>query len=139
MRAILLIVCFFLILGCSDKVSKKNLKNLNGYWEIQRVTFPNGKTKDYTVSTSLDYIQIDGLTGFRKKVYPKFDGTYDTSNDAEFFVIIAHEGNFEFNYKNELSQWKEHIITIAPNSFSVIDEENITYEYKKYQPINVQK
>lgn len=139
MKTTLLILCFFFILGCSNKISEEDLRNLNGYWEIQQVTFADGKVKEYTVNTSLDYIQIDGLKGFRKKVYPKFDGTYDTSNDAEFFLIIAHEGNFEFNYKNELSQWKETIITLSSNKFSVIDKENITYVYKRFQPINVQK
>lgn len=139
MKTALLILCFFFILGCSDNVSEEDLRNLNGYWEIQQVIFADGKVKEYNVNTSLEYIQIDSLKGFRKKVYPKFDGTYGTSNDDEYFVIIAHEGYFEFNYKNELSQWKEAIITLSPNKFSVIDKENITYEYKRFQPINVKK
>ncbi|MFK5974772.1 MAG: hypothetical protein QM485_16030 [Flavobacteriaceae bacterium] len=139
MKASLLILCFFFTIGCTNSISEKDLKNLNGYWEIHRVTFADGKTKEYTINPSVDYIQIDGLNGFRKKVYPKFDGTYDTSNDAEFFVIISDKSNFEFNYKSELSQWKETIITLSTNKFSVIDKENITYEYKRFEPINVQK
>ncbi|PHQ62030.1 MAG: hypothetical protein COC08_02655 [Maribacter sp.] len=139
MKTTLLILCFFFIFGCAHKVSEEDLRNLNGYWEIQRVTFADGKVKEYKVNPSLDYIQIDGLNGFRKKVYPKFDGTYDTTNDAEFFEIISYESNFEFNYKNELSQWKETIISLSTNKFSVIDKENITYEYKRFEPINVQK
>ena len=37
-----------------------DLKNLNGYWEIEKVTFPNGETKDYSVSTTIDYIELKG-------------------------------------------------------------------------------
>ena len=139
MKAILLVGCFFFIFGCYNKVSIADLKNLNGYWEIKQVTFSDGKTKGYKMSTSIDYIEIDGLNGFRKKVYPKFDGTYDTSNDAEFFVIRVQEGNFDFNYATEFSAWKEVINTISSDDFSVIGEDNITYEYKRFQPINVQE
>lgn len=75
---------FFIFMGCTPKIVEEDLKNLNGYWEIEKVTFPNGETKDYSVSTTIDYIELKDGGGFRKKVQPRFNGTFETSNDAEF-------------------------------------------------------
>ena len=90
MSRILLIGCIFLWVGCTRTVSKEDLKRLNGYWEIEKVSLPDGTVKEYKVNPTIDYVQIDGLKGFRKKVHPKLDGTYDASNDAELFVITGY-------------------------------------------------
>jgi len=88
MKHLLYFSLIFIFLGCSNSVSKEDLQNLNGYWEIEKVVFPNGETKDFKVSTTIDYIETEMSKGFRKKMQPKFDGTYTTSNDAELFTIL---------------------------------------------------
>ncbi len=139
MRRISILAFAYLIIGCSDTLSKEDLDQLNGYWEIAKVSFRDGNTKEYKVSTSVDFIKIDSLKGFRKKVQPKFDGTFDTSNDAEFFSITEQNGEFIFHYKNDLSEWKETILKISRDNFSVSNEADIVYEYKRFNPINVKK
>lgn len=130
------ILIVLVLVGCSPKVSKDDLRHLNGYWEIEKVVFPDGTVKEYKVNISVDYIKIDGLTGFRKKVQPKFDGTYTATNDAEPFRVMEKQGVFDIAYKNDLSEWSEQIVTLSEDYFSVINEENITYSYKRYRPIN---
>lgn len=125
-----------MLFGCTTKVSKEDITNLNGYWEIEQVTFPNGETKDFTVNPTVDYIELDGLKGFRKKMQPKFDGSYTTSNDAEPFTIEENSGQFEFHYKNEMSEWREEIESISKDKFSVTNQDTLTYTYKRFQPIN---
>lgn len=128
----------FLVLGCSTSISKKALDDLNGYWEIAEVEFSDGQKKTYTINPSVDYIELKEMKGFKKKMHPKFDGTYDTSNAAEHFKLIEKDGAFLFSYKNNLSQWEEQIIAVEENSFSIINEENITYTYKRYKPIKIE-
>lgn len=128
----------FLVFGCSTSISKENLDNLNGYWEIVEVEFNDGQKKTYTVNPSVDYIELKEMKGFKKKVHPKFNGSYGTSNDAEPFAIIEKEGVFLFSYKNALSEWEEQITTIGQNSFSIVNENNITYRYKRYKPIKIE-
>ena len=94
MRYIYIIVALIGLAGCQNKISKLDLPHLNGYWEIERVTFPDGSKKEYAVSTSIDYIEVKNFKGFRKKVQPNFNGTYVTSNDAEMFTISENEGIF---------------------------------------------
>ncbi|WP_299435492.1 hypothetical protein [uncultured Maribacter sp.] len=133
----LIALCFT---SCSSKIDKHDIKNLNGYWEIQKVTFKDGTSKEYKMSTTLDYIQVSDTTGYRKKVQPKFNGTYETSNDAEIFRITEENATFFLNYSlDEISKRKEKLVTLNKNTFSVINEEEIMYTYKKFTPINSTK
>jgi len=138
MRYIYIIVTLIGLAGCQNKVDKLDLPYLNGYWEIEKVSFPDGTVKEYTVNTSIDYIEINDLKGYRKKVQPKFNGTYDTSNDAELFTIYGKDGVFTINYSTDLSEWHEKIVNLSENSFTVLSEENIKYRYKRFEPINIE-
>lgn len=130
-----IILCF---VGCSNSVSKEDLNYLNGYWEIEKVVFANGGSKEFKASSTIDYIELEGLKGYRKKMQPKFNGSYTTSNDAEFFTIVEKEGAFQFHYKTELSEWTETITTLSENKFSVVNQDTITYQYKRFEPITIE-
>ncbi|WP_276166217.1 hypothetical protein [Zobellia alginiliquefaciens] len=127
-----------LVLGCSSGISKEDLSKLGGYWEITKVTLPDGNVKEYNVNTSVDYISIDGEEGFRKKMQPRLNGTYETSDDAEAFVITQKEQSFSIDYKTELSEWSEQLIELDDTSFSVKNAEGIRYDYKRFEPISIQ-
>jgi len=68
---------------------------------------------------------------------PKLDGTYDTSNDAEFVTIIEKQGQLYLQYQNNLSQWEEQLTRLTDDLYSVKNEEGITYTYRRYIAINV--
>ncbi|MBU2996505.1 hypothetical protein KO500_08665 [Cellulophaga baltica] len=140
MKSKLSLICLVLFsYSCTNNIDEKDLPLLNGYWEIQKVTFPNGQTKDYTVNESIDYIEIEQLKGFRKKVKPNFNGSYITNDDAEFFTVFKKENQIFLNYKNDLSDWTESLKTLTKDQFSVTNEDDITYLYKRYEPINISK
>ncbi len=125
----------FLWMGCTGKVSREAIPQLNGYWEIKKVVFPDGKSKEYQMSTTVDYIQLEGLKGFRKKVQPQLDGTYGTSNDAELFSIMEDGDDLHIHYKNELSEWSETLMKLDEDTFWVVNEAGIQYHYERFQPI----
>ena len=137
MRVILILLV--LLVGCNSKVAKEDLQQLNGYWEIEKVSFPNGETKDFMSSTTIDYIELDGMKGFRKKVQPKFNGTFETSNDAELFTIVQYREGFVLNYSGSINSWKEEVISISKDNFSVTNQDTLTYTYKRYEPLNLNK
>ena len=139
MRQITFAGMVFLLIGCSNSVGKEDLRLLNGYWEITQVAFSDGSKKDYGLNTTVDYIELNDNKGFRKKVQPNLNGTFVTSDDAEFFTIIDTEIGLEFSYKNEMSEWNEQIIQVSKNRFTIENENGIRYTYQRYQPINVQK
>ena len=132
-------ILLVLLVGCNSKVAKEDLQQLNGYWEIEKVSFPNGETKDFMSSTTIDYIELDGMKGFRKKVQPKFNGTFETSNDAELFTIVLNGEVFVLNYSGSVNSWKEEMISISKDNFSVTNQDTLTYNYKRYEPLNLKK
>lgn len=135
------VVLFMLILlvGCHPEIPGEALHQLNGYWEIEKVTFPNGQTKDFMASTTIDYIEVKDRAGFRKKVQPKFDGTFETSNDAELFKIISNGNSFQFEYTGSSETWMENLIELSADRFSVTNRDTLTYTYKRYQPMNLEQ
>ncbi|RTE53494.1 hypothetical protein EHW67_10795 [Arenibacter aquaticus] len=137
MRPLYTLILCLALFGCKDKIVKSDLNFITGYWEIEKVTLPDGSKKEYPVNTSIDYMEVNNLMGFRKKVQPKFNGTYDTSNDAELFTIYERDGVFFMNYKTELSEWQEKIVSLSKNNLSLKSEDNITYHYKRFEPINI--
>ncbi|WP_423998705.1 lipocalin family protein [Maribacter sp. IgM3_T14_3] len=133
----LLILSFLILASCSSKVDKNQLHLLNGYWEIKEVTFKDGAKKEYSINSTVDYIQLDFLTGFRKKVDPKFNGTFETSNDAEPFRIrISHDSIF-MSYNNNSNTWEEVLTKLSEESFSVKNKDGLIYQYNRFEPINI--
>jgi len=137
MKKYIFSVFLIVLCSCTSKISKEDISYLNGYWEISNVTFPDGSSKEYKVNTNVDYIKINNLKGFKKKMQPTFNGSYKTTNDAESFIIFINESIFEIYYKNNLSERKERILKLSKNQYSVVNEEGVIYNYKKYTPINV--
>ena len=135
----LAVILILLMVGCSSKITQKDLDHLNGYWEIEKVIFPDGSSKSYRINETVDFIELTKNEGYRKKVRPRLNGTYEVSADAEPFIVLGREGVFSIRYSNELSEWEEQIKYIGEDKFSVVNQENITYHYKRYKPLLEQK
>lgn len=140
MRQTLPFILLLMLMGCKKTaVAEADLQYLNGYWEIAEVEFPDGSKKQYSVNPSIDFIKLKDGEGFRKKMQPRFDGSYDTSNDTEFFTLSENHGAFLLRYKNEFSEWEEKLVSVDSLSFSVTNEEGVTYSYKRFEPIKIPK
>ena len=130
------LLLFVILVGCSHKVEVDQLPKLNGYWEIEKVVFPDGSSKSYEVNASVDFIEINERQGVRKKMQPQFDGSFRTSNDAEQFTIIDKSGILIMNYTNAEHTWEEKLVALEDDQFEVVNQEGIAYHYKRYQPLN---
>ncbi len=140
MGRFLLLFLGFVLIGCQEtSISQEELKYLNGYWEISKVEFPDGTQKNYGVNPTIDFIKLEGTQGFRKKLQPKFNGAYQTSNNSELFDIVMINENFTLRYQNDLDEREEQLITIDSISFSVRNQAGILYSYKRFQPITIPK
>ena len=137
MRSLIFPILFVLFLGCGTSVQIEDIAHLNGYWEISEVEFPNGQTKEYAISTTIDYMELNGMKGFRKKVQPQLDGSYQTSDDAENFEINEQGGVVRIFYGQGTQQREETLMELDENSFSVRNMEEKIYRYKRYEPINL--
>nr|WP_299383817.1 hypothetical protein [Allomuricauda sp.] len=136
----IIILLILLLASCSGpRVSEADLSHLNGYWEIQEVIFPDGASKSYGMNPNIDFIQLDGTTGYRKKLQPKFTGQYQTSNQTESFEIVKGSETFVMSYENSLDTWEETLIQLDSTSFTVKNGEGVRYVYKRFEPITIPK
>lgn len=122
-----------LLYGCGqDKIQNTDL--LNGYWEIEKVTFPSGESKTYTVNTVVDYFYLNtDSTGIRQKVMPQLDGRFISNGSQENFVIKTDEQDLYLNYDNQGIKHSEKIIKLNPKELVVINKDKLTYHYKPFE------
>ncbi len=129
-----IITLFGLIFYSCNEI--KNLQYINGYWEINSVMIEGKEIKNYPFSGTLDYFIIDEKNkGFRKKVKPKIDGSFE---------INMHEINFEIEMKkNEIylvygkgKNFVESVIKLDSTKMILKNMDGYVYEYKRFLPNN---
>ncbi|MBT8289206.1 MAG: hypothetical protein KJO93_00095 [Muriicola sp.] len=135
MRQLTVILLMILFISCGQKIEKEDLELLNGYWEISVVEFPSGDKKRYEINTTVDYIEVSGMKGYRKKVQPLPDGSFITSDDAENFSLSARNDAFIMLYNNEMSEWEEEIEQLTETLLVLKNNEQIRYIYRRYHPV----
>lgn len=126
-----------MFIGCRQRVDEKQLAKINGYWEIERTEMPDGTEKEFTVNPTIDYFEIKGKSGFRKKVMPQLDGTYLTNDVSEKIVITSTDDTVFMNYTTPFAKWKEKVITVSDDELVIENEQEIIYHYKKPKSFSV--
>lgn len=126
-----------LFIGCGHQVKEENIKDINGYWEIEKVKLPDGSEKDYDINTTVDFFELDSNgKGFRKKVMPQIDGSYETNDVVENVQVKKEKDEYWIEYKTEYASWKEQLLSIDQNNMVVKNTHNLTYTYKRPIPFS---
>jgi hypothetical protein len=123
--------------SCTKKVEATAIPKLNGYWEIEKVVFPDGNQKKYSINETFEYFQIKNNQGIRKKVTPQFNGTFLVNNDFEKVAITEVNGKFYINYSTSYAKWKEELVAISDEELVVLNDSKKEYHYKRAAPINL--
>lgn len=138
MKYIVSLIVFTLI-SCSSNVSENDLKLLNGYWEIDRVTSTETQEKQYTINTTVDFFEInESLHGYRKKLIPHFSGNYQGNNQKNVITIKEKGGQFYILNDTKISQWEEQIAKLDKQELVLINSDGITYYYKKHEKLDIE-
>jgi hypothetical protein len=133
---ILVLSLFFV--GCQQKIEPADIAKINGYWEIEKVVFDEGKDKDYKMNESYDYFDIStNNKGTRKKVMPQLDGSFLVNDTYENVGVRFKDDKVFLDYSTPYAKWSEELITISDTEFVVRNEEKKEYHYKKTGPINL--
>ncbi|WP_432410358.1 lipocalin family protein [Rasiella sp. SM2506] len=127
-----------IISSCAKQDANEQIQYLDGYWSIEKAILEDGTEKEFTISTTIDFMEINGKTGIRKKVQPKLDGTFLTSNDAETFEIKIEDDSLRLYYTTPFDSWKETVLKAKDSSLVVLNPDGKTYFYKKFATFNFQ-
>lgn len=136
-KTVVLLFVLLVALSCGHNVSDEDLAKLNGYWEIEEAIMADGSQKEYTVNPTIDYFELKGKEGFRKKVMPQFDGTYRVNDLSEKIAIVKEDGKTYISYTTEYAKWKEELLELGDKELVVKNQHDIEYHYKKPKPFSV--
>lgn len=136
MRKLLPILLLFLISSCENSISPEDIQLMNGYWEIEKVVFADGAEKDFDINMTYDYIELQGLKGFRRKGAPRFDGKFESNDVLETIEVISTDDKTIINYSTEYSKWTEELKEISKDKMILVNADNKEYHYKRTAPLN---
>ena len=131
-----LLLLLAVITACKSPIKEREISSLEGYWEITKVVFQDGTTKPYIVNTTVDYIGIEGLNGYIKKMKPGLDGRYQTSNKAAQFKLLLKNEVWEMHFEGDLNSTLS-LVELDSLEYAVKDQGQVRYYYKRYEPINI--
>ena len=133
--AILFLAISFI--SCSKAIKPEDISKINGYWEIEKVIFPDGNEKNYPASETIDFFEIHKNTGIRKKVKQQFNGKYIDNRQSEKITATFKNGKAYLNYQTEYAKWIEEITEISNENLVLKSEQNIHYHYKRPTPFSL--
>lgn len=127
----------FIALSCGHPPGEEDLAYLPGYWEIERVVFPEGEAKEYPAGTTVDYYHLEGKEGYLKKLQAEADGRFLASDDALPLKIVVREDRFVLLFEGEADSWEEELLVLGPNRLVTRHANGLHYEYKRYEPLQI--
>ena len=135
MKKIITLLLASLLYSCQSDVINY-IPYVEGYWEIVSATKDQKKIKDFKISGTIDYFKInDNLSGYRKKVTPRFDGAFEISQDQSNFKLSIEDHQLWINYNSNGVVYKEQILRANEASLIISNNNGFCYYYKPYEPL----
>ena len=135
MKQLLALLLIISLNSCKSDVTTY-IPFIEGYWEIVSVTKDQKKVKEFKISGSVDYFKVNkDLSGYRKKVTPRFDGAFEMSQHQSEFTLSVDESQLWIQYDNNAVFFREEIIRANESSLIISNNDGFIYTYKPYEPL----
>ncbi len=127
-----------MVFSCGQDPREQKTK-LGGYWVIEKVEMPDGTEKLFQLSTTIDFIEVTGDSGVRKKVQPKVDGGYLVNDSSERFDLKIENDSLHMYYKTPYDSWKETVLRARDSVLVVLNQDGKVYSYSKFKGLLIPK
>lgn len=128
-------ILLLLILGCNNQDPEEQVPYLGGYWEIKRVEFSKDSIREYKFNEVVEFIEITNGQGFRKKVRPQLDGSYQVTQDEEKVETRIEDGQLYLYYSTLYDTWKEKVVHAGEEQLKMENENGVIYHYERFTPL----
>ena len=109
---------------------------MNGYWEINSVMIEGKEIKNYPFNGTIDYFILDEKNkGFRKKVKPKIDGSFEINMHEIKFQIEMKKNDIYLVY-GKGKNFVESVVKLDSTKMILKNMDGFVYEYKRFFPNN---
>ncbi len=133
---IVLLICASVIFSCNRQSPEEKLAHLNGYWEITEVELDNGTVKEYSINTTIDYIEIHNNEGFRKKVAPNLSGGFTVNDDAEKIIVKIENDSLHLYYSTLFDSWRETVLRANEMELEILNSDKKRFKYTRFEKLN---
>lgn len=134
-RFSLYILLAIIVFSCGRQDPDEQVQHLTGYWEIEKVELSRDSIREYKFNETVDFFEVTGNTGFRKKVRPQLDGTYQVTDDAEEIEIKVEDDQLYLHYSTPYDSWTEKVKKATETELTIENEQGVVYHYKRYTPL----
>jgi len=88
------------------------------------------------MSGAIDYFKVNAdLSGYRKKVTPRFDGAFEMSQHESEFAIFIKDSHLWIVYTDNEVTYREEIIRANASSLIISNSDGFIYTYKPFEPL----
>ncbi|MCM4159324.1 hypothetical protein FHG64_17085 [Antarcticibacterium flavum] len=129
------LACLVILTSCNSKDPEEKIPHLEGYWEIEKVEFSKDSMRTYTFNETVDFLDLENGSGFRKKVKPQLNGSYLVTNDAEQVETIVEDNELFLLYTTPYDTWREKVLKANEDHLQIENERGIIYHYKRFKPL----
>jgi len=133
-----LFLLFPLLFSCGKSDPDRLKSHLSGYWEIEKVALPDGSEKQYSLSTTIDFIALNENEGIRKKVQPQLDGSFKTFDQNEQFLAVIRNDSLILQYTTPFDSWEEAILEADGAVLVVLNKDGKKFYYKAYESLSLE-
>lgn len=128
-------IFFVVFLTACTNVSKEDIKNLEGYWEINSVKAHGETFTPKGNAPSVDYYSLlNDSMGIKKKLVPSFGEKYSSSEDLIRFKLQQKKGEYYLQFFNTLEVWDEKIERLSKEELVLVHSDK-AYHYKRHKKI----
>ena len=136
MKKLFVLICLCAV-GCKSNPTHQ-IDSIEGYWEIESVYKDDKLIKTFKISPGIDYFKInEGSKGFRKKLKPNFNGTFETSKDVLNFEIEIQNNTLFLNYIDNGTKFSEKVLLASTKKLVLKNNRGFVYNYKTYKPLDL--
>lgn len=138
MRKLLVaLICTLFVVSCQNEDPGQQLKYLDGYWEIKKVEVSKDSVKEYQFNANVDFFEIENMKGYRKKVRPQFNGTFQVTGDVEKLEVKIEDKHLYLYYSTPYDSWREKVLRIEEDLLEIENEQGLIYHYTRFIPLSI--
>jgi len=135
MKRFLAVITIVLFTSCGNTISDQ-LIHIEGYWNIENVTLPDGSEREFPFSNHMDHFEIEGKQGIKYRVSPTYDGGFVNYGSPVNFTCEEIDGELQLLFKDGEQAYTQTVVNATETTLVLQHENGTIYNYSSYNPNN---
>ncbi len=131
MKQFIAVITLILIVSCGSTINEQ-LIHIEGYWNIENATLPDGSEREFPFSNHMDHFEIEGTQGIKYRVSPTYDGGFVNYGSPVNFTCEEIDGELVLLFKDGNEAYQQTVVTAKKDELVLQHENGTIYTYTSY-------